>query len=99
MAAGIPSNQLPHNLHELRLHRAGERQGQLVRERTTTTSRRASPSPTRPTAASSSKLTGEGGVIRAGGGLVYDRFGSDLVTQFDSTRVVRPVRDRARRRR
>ena len=31
------------------------------------------------------KLTGAGGVIRAGGGLVYDRFGSDLVTQFDST--------------
>ena len=31
-----------------------------------------------------SKLTGKGGVIRAGGGLVYDRFGSDLVTKFDS---------------
>jgi hypothetical protein len=32
-----------------------------------------------------SLLTGKGGVIRAGGGLVYDRFGSDLVTKFDST--------------
>jgi len=30
-------------------------------------------------------LTGKGGVIRAGGGLIYDRFGSDLVTKFDST--------------
>jgi hypothetical protein len=32
-----------------------------------------------------SLLTGKGGVIRAGGGLVYDRFGSDLVTKFDSS--------------
>ena len=48
------------------------------------------------TAASSSMLTGKGGVIRAGGGLVYDRFGSDLVTKFDSTRVVRSLGHRAR---
>ncbi len=30
------------------------------------------------------KLLGKGGVIRGGGGLMYDRFGSDLVTQFDT---------------
>lgn len=32
-----------------------------------------------------SKIFGTGGVFRAGGALVYDRFGSDLVTQFDSS--------------
>lgn len=32
-----------------------------------------------------SKLTGSGGVIRAGAGLTYDRFGSDLVTKFDDS--------------
>lgn len=31
-----------------------------------------------------SKLTGTGGVIRAGFGVTYDRFGSDLVTKFDN---------------
>jgi hypothetical protein len=30
-------------------------------------------------------LTGKGGVIRGGAGIVYDRFGSNLVTQFDSS--------------
>jgi hypothetical protein len=30
-------------------------------------------------------LTGDGGVIRGGAGLVYDRFGSNIVTQFDSS--------------
>jgi len=30
------------------------------------------------------KILGKGGVIRAGGAVVYDRFGSDLVTQFDT---------------
>ena len=30
------------------------------------------------------KLLGGGGVIRGGAAVVYDRFGSDLVTQFDS---------------
>jgi hypothetical protein len=29
------------------------------------------------------KIFGKGGVFRAGGGLVYDRFGSQLITQFD----------------
>lgn len=29
-------------------------------------------------------LTGKSGVIRGGAGLVYDRFGSDLVTKFDN---------------
>jgi len=31
------------------------------------------------------KITGKGGVIRGGAGMVYDRFGSNLVTQFDSS--------------
>ncbi len=31
------------------------------------------------------KIFGNGGVFRAGGALVYDRFGSDLITQYDST--------------
>ncbi len=31
------------------------------------------------------KIFGENGVFRVGGALVYDRFGSDLVTQFDSS--------------
>src|SRR5207249_11979973 len=30
------------------------------------------------------KLLRKGGVIRGGGALMYDRFGSDLVTQFDT---------------
>jgi hypothetical protein len=30
------------------------------------------------------KILGKGGVIRGGAAVVYDRFGSDLVTQFDS---------------
>ena len=29
------------------------------------------------------KVFGKGGVIRGGGAMVYDRFGSDLITQFD----------------
>lgn len=31
------------------------------------------------------KIMGKGSVIRAGAGLVYDRFGSDLITEFDRT--------------
>jgi hypothetical protein len=32
-----------------------------------------------------SKVMGKGSVFRAGAGLVYDRFGSDLITEFDRT--------------
>ena len=91
MAAGIPSNQLPNTPDAVRLHRAGERQGQLVHERHTTTSRLAWRLPTRRRSGFLSKLTGGSGAIRAGFGMAYDRFGSDLVTKFDNCDVVRPL--------
>ena len=50
---GHPEQPAAAQLMQLRLQRSGERQGQLVRAATTTTSRRAWPSPTRRTAASS----------------------------------------------
>ncbi len=44
------------------------------------------------------KILGKGSVLRAGAGMVYDRFGSDLVTEFDrtgspglSTNVTQPI--------
>jgi hypothetical protein len=83
MAAGIPSNQLSHAL--MAYDFIGPENG----KNSWYASDRNNFAPRVSVAYSPedgflSLLTGKGGVIRAGGGLVYDRFGSDLVTKFDS---------------
>jgi hypothetical protein len=83
MQAGIPSNQLPHTYLDYDF--IGPKNGKeswWSPDRNNFAPRVAVAYT--PDGGFLSALTGKGGVIRAGGGLVYDRFGSDLVTKFDS---------------
>ena len=82
MQAGIPSNQLPNNL--MRYDFIGPENGlpSWFKDDNNNFAPRAAIAYA-PEKGFLSKLTGPGGVIRAGFGVTYDRFGSDLVTKFD----------------
>lgn len=83
MANGIPSNQLPNNI--MRYDFIGPVNGSqswYANDNNNFAPRLAIAYT--PEDGFLKRLTGDGGVIRAGAGLVYDRFGSDLVTQFDN---------------
>jgi hypothetical protein len=84
MAQGIPSNQLPNSLLQYDFNGpVNGRQGWYSRDSNNFAPRVAVAYS--PESGFLSKLTGSGGVIRAGGGMTYDRFGSDLVTKFDNS--------------
>ena len=86
MLAGVPNSADAERTADLRPHRPDERQRQAGTSATTTTSLRAWDSLTaRRTTACCRKILGKGRCLRAGAGIVYDRFGSDLVTEFDRT--------------
>lgn len=84
MAAGIPSNQLPHNLMEYDFIGPKNGKPSWYGRDNNNFAPRAAIAYT-PQGGFLEKLTGPGGVIRAGAGVTYDRFGSDLVTKFDDT--------------
>jgi hypothetical protein len=84
MAAGIPSNQLAHNIMSYDFIGPENGRDSWYAKDSNNFAPRVSVAYS-PTSGFLSKLTGAGGVIRAGAGLVYDRFGSDLVTKFDNT--------------
>ena len=82
MKAGIPSNQLPHNLMQYDF--VGPKNGKqswYANDNNNFAPRVAVAYS--PQKGFLQKLTGFSGVMRAGAGLTYDRFGSDLVTKFD----------------
>ena len=85
MAAGIPSNQLPHNLMSYDFNGPANGKPSWYKSDNNNLAPRLafaySPGDGDGLLA---KLLGSGGVIRAGAGIVFDRFGSDLVTQFDN---------------
>jgi hypothetical protein len=82
MQAGIPSNQLPHNLMQYDFIGPKNGKQSWYADDNNNIAPRVAVAYT-PEGGFLSKLTGQGGVIRAGMGLTYDRFGSDLVTKFD----------------
>ena len=84
MATGIPSNRLPHSLMSYDFIGPENGKDSWYSPDRNNFAPRVSVAYS-PDSGFLSLLTGKGGVIRAGGGLVYDRFGSDLVTKFDST--------------
>jgi hypothetical protein len=84
MAQGIPSNQLPHNLMQYDLIGPENGKSSWYGRDNNNIAPRVAIAYT-PDGGFLSKLTGQGGVIRAGAGVTYDRFGSDLVTKFDDT--------------
>jgi hypothetical protein len=83
MAQGIPSYALPHNIQTYDFNGPANGGDSWFKKDMNNFAPRVSAAWT-PTKGFFGKLVGENGVIRAGGGLVYDRFGSDLVTKFDS---------------
>jgi hypothetical protein len=83
MEAGIPSNQLPHNLMEYDFIGPANDKASWFAADYNNFAPRAAIAYT-PDSGFLSTLTGSGGVIRAGVGVTYDRFGSDLVTKFDN---------------
>jgi hypothetical protein len=84
MAKGIPSNQLPHNIMQYDFIGPANGKSSWYGKDNNNFAPRVALAYS-PTGGFLSKLTGQGGVIRAGAGVVYDRFGSDLVTKFDDT--------------
>jgi hypothetical protein len=83
MQAGIPSNQLAHNLMQYDFIGPENGTSSWFGDDNNNFSPRAAIAYT-PDDGFLAKLTGSGGVIRAGVGMTYDRFGSDLVTKFDN---------------
>ncbi len=86
MMSGIPSNALPHALMQYDFIGPTNGKPSWYKRDNNNFAPRLSLaySPTNPESFAG-KLLGKGGVLRAGAGLLYDRYGSDLVTQFDST--------------
>ncbi len=82
MKAGIPSNQLPHNLMEYDFIGPENGKASWFGNDNNNFAPRVAVAYTPDNWLSA--LTGPGGVIRAGFGVTYDRFGSDLVTKFDN---------------
>jgi hypothetical protein len=83
MAAGIPSNQLPHAIMQYDfIGPANGKPSWFAGDNNNFAPRVAIAYS--PDSGFLSSLTGTGGVIRAGLGMTYDRFGSDLVTKFDN---------------
>ena len=85
MANGIPSNQLPHNLMSYDFN--GPVNGKMSwfkRDHNNFAPRLAVAYSPGNGDGFFGKVLGSSGVVRAGVGVVYDRFGSDLVTQFDN---------------
>ena len=85
MANGVPSNQLPHNLMQYDFN--GPSNGKMSwykRDNNNFAPRLAMAFSPGDSGGFFGKLLGSSGVLRAGIGVVYDRFGSDLVTQFDN---------------
>ena len=83
MQAGIPSNQLPHNLMKYDFIGPANDSASWFAADNNNFAPRAAIAYT-PDGGWLSALTGSSGVIRAGFGMTYDRFGSDLVTKFDN---------------
>jgi len=83
MAAGIPSHDLPHDIQAYDFNGPVNGGSSWYEKDLNNFAPRVSVAYS-PTDGFLGKLIGANGVIRAGGGLVYDRFGSDLVTKFDS---------------
>jgi hypothetical protein len=83
MLAGIPSHDLPNNILTYSLAGPVNGTASWYKPEYGDFAPRASFAYS-PTHGFLTKLLGEGGVIRVGGGKVYDRYGSDLVTKFDS---------------
>ena len=83
MAAGIPSHQLEHSLMQYDFIGPANGQPSWYKKDNNNIAPRFAVAYA-PEEGFLSKLTGVGGVIRAGAGMAYDRFGSDLVTKFDS---------------
>jgi hypothetical protein len=85
MDAGIPSNQLTHNIMSYDFN--GPANGTASwygRDNNNFAPRAAIAYSPEATEGFMGALFGKNGVLRAGAGIVYDRFGSDLVTQFDN---------------
>jgi hypothetical protein len=83
MLAGIPSHDLPHNILTYSLAGPANGTDSWYKPEFGDFAPRASIAYS-PTDGFLAKLLGHGGVIRVGGGMVHDRYGSDLVTKFDS---------------
>jgi hypothetical protein len=83
MEAGIPSNQLPNSLMQYDFIGPENGKASWFGNDSNNFAPRAAIAYT-PQDGWLSALTGSGGVIRAGFGMTYDRFGSDLVTKFDN---------------
>jgi hypothetical protein len=83
MQAGIPSHQLPHSLMEYDFIGPENGKSSWFANDNNNFAPRVAVAYT-PDEGWLSALTGQGGVIRAGFGVTYDRFGSDLVTKFDN---------------
>ena len=85
MQAGIPSNALPHSLMSYDFNGPANGKDSWYKPDNNNFGPRFSfaYNPNRSDGILG-KLLGKGGVIRGGGALMYDRFGSDLVTQFDT---------------
>jgi hypothetical protein len=82
MLAGTPSNQLPHDIQTYDFNGSANGKDGWYKSDLNNFAPRVSVAYS-PTEGFLGKLLGDNGVIRAGAGLVYDRFGSDLVTKFD----------------
>jgi len=86
MLAGIPSNALPHALRSFDFNGPANGTGSWWKPDNNNFAPRLGIafSPTKGNSWYNS-IFGNGGVLRAGVAVVYDRFGSDLITQYDST--------------
>src|SRR4030095_433358 len=83
MLQGIPSNQLPHDTQTYDLIGPKNNGDSWYAKDLNNFAPRFAVAYS-PTGGFLGKLVGRGGVIRAGAGKVFDRYGSDLVTKFDS---------------
>ncbi|HYR89837.1 MAG TPA: carboxypeptidase-like regulatory domain-containing protein [Terriglobia bacterium] len=86
MMAGIPSNALPHALMQYDFNGPGNNKPSWYKRDNNNFAPRVSfaYSPG-DSGGIASRLLGKSGVVRAGAGILFDRYGSDLVTQFDNT--------------
>ena len=86
MLSGVPSNQLPHALMTYSLNGPSNGKDSWYRRDNNNFAPRFSfayaPGENHGLA---SKVLGKGGVFRGGAAVVFDRYGSDLVTQFDNS--------------
>jgi hypothetical protein len=80
---GVPSNQMPHNWMTYDFNGPANGKASWFNRDSNNFAPRGGFAYT-PTGGFLKALTGEGGVIRGGAGMTYDRFGSNLVTRFDT---------------